>query len=254
MTWNEFLLLYHKYIAEMAQHDMILDDSTRCMALQGAVKHVFNTRQIVLVIKKENLTQARLKDEIQAEHQRMKGNNPTWKRDPDEDELDEPAFMGMTYAGANDDPRGTKRKFNLEDTAYCTYHEKYGHWTRDCRCKNNHNHDGREVTMYNDNGGRGGGRGGRGGRGGGRGNGGSHGGGRGHGRGDDHGGGRGRGRGGDRGGGRGGGRGRSRGTQDANDHGGDTQIKQEKPPAKKNGGWKSNYGVNHYIQPSTEVV
>ena len=143
MTWNEFLLLYHKYIAEMAQHGMILDDSTRCMALQGAVKHVFNTRQIVLVIKKENLTEARLKDEIQAEHQRMKGNNPTWKRDPDEDELDEPVFLGMTYTGANDDPPGTKRKFNHEDTAYCTYHDKYGHWTRNCRSKNNDNHDGR---------------------------------------------------------------------------------------------------------------
>ena len=42
--------------------------------------------------------------------------------------------------------------------------------------------------------------------------------------------------------------------QDANDHGGNPQNKQEKPPAKKSGGWKSNYGVNHYIQPSTEVV
>jgi hypothetical protein len=130
MTWNEFLLLYRKYIAEMAQHGMILNDPTRCMVLQGAVKHVFNTRQIVLVIKKESLTEARLKDEIQAEYQRMKGNNSTWKHNPDEDELEEPKFMGMINAGAKNDSRGTKRKFNHEDTAYCTYHEKYGHWTR----------------------------------------------------------------------------------------------------------------------------
>ena len=105
MTWNNLLTKYYKCISEVLQHGVTVTPEQRKMTLSGAVSKIINVRQITGMLKREDVTEKTLVEEISSEYQRMRANEPTWKRDDDDpDTIDNATFAGLTQRPTEERP------------------------------------------------------------------------------------------------------------------------------------------------------